>query len=494
MSKVRASYSQPMDTDQLSVTSRVPAHRKRSFQIPVSERRIMLIAGDLLAIELAVLGSLALWARDGHYAFDTKFILSETGWFFVLPALWLMLATVNDYYNLRVAARVGASLSRLALIVGEVMVVYLATFFLSPPGTLPRLFIAFYAVISLALIGLWRAARIFLIGWQGFQRRALVVGTGHEAEVMWRALKDEAAGDYEVVGMCASEFELAKMDHSLPYIGVASELPRLVATLGVTELVVTYSSDIPPDVFKNLLTCYERGAQVTPMARLYEQVTGRIPVEHIGEQFWSQALRDESHSFGLRLYTAWKRIADVVFALIGLLFFIPILPFLALAILFESRGPVFYKQTRVGKGGAHFQIYKLRTMRNDAENGTGAQWATKNDSRITRMGKFLRKTRLDELPQLFNMLRGDMSLIGPRPERPEFVDQLSEDIPYYRARLAVKPGLTGWAQVRFRYGNTSEDALRKLQYDLYYIRHQSLLLDIVIAFKTIGVMVTFAGM
>lgn len=480
--------------DRSAIHSHSQPHHARSFQVPISERRLMLIVGDLAAIEFSVLAALALWAQHAHYPFDVGFVISQLGWLVLLPALWLLLATVNDYYDLRVAARVGASLRRLTLIVGEVLAVYLATFFLSTPGTLPRRFIAYYAVISLVLIGLWRATRIFLIGWTGFRRRALVVGVGHEAELIWNTLKDEAAGDYEVLGLCASERDQMRTGGALPYLGVAVDLPNLVATFGVTELVVAYSNDMPPDVFKGLIACYEQGAQVTPMARLYEQVTGRVPIEHIGEQLWTLALRDESHSLRSRLFSVWKRLVDMLLALVGLALFALLFPFLALAIVIESPGAVFYTQVRLGKAGAPFRIFKLRTMRPDAEQDSGAQWTTRDDRRITHVGQFLRRTRLDEIPQLLNVLRGEMSLIGPRPERPEFVDELMVDIPYYRARLAVKPGLTGWAQVRFRYANSRADALRKLQYDLYYIRHQSPLLDTVIAFKTIGVMLMFQGM
>jgi exopolysaccharide biosynthesis polyprenyl glycosylphosphotransferase len=465
----------------------------RGLQMPVSERRVLLMAGDVVASEVSVYVALALWAQHAHMAFDLDFIGPQIHWFVVLPALWLLLATTNDYYNLRVAARVGASLRRLALIVVEVLVVYLATFFLSQPGSLPRRFIVYYAALSLVLVGLWRAARIFLIGWTGFRRRALIVGAGHEAEVIWQTLKDEAAGDYELLGLVASASELVDVEDAQRYLGTGAELRRLVMEYGVTELVMAYTNDVPQDVFEGLLACYEAGVQVTPMMRLYEQITGRLPIEHMSERLWSLVLPDEAHSLRANVYALWKRLTDIVLALIGLALFVLLLPMLALVITLDSRGPIFYTQTRLGLGGKPFRIVKLRSMVADAEADAGPQWAQENDSRITRVGRFLRRSRLDEVPQLINVLRGEMSIIGPRPERPEFVETLASEIPYYRARLAAKPGLTGWAQVRYRYGNTQEDAVRKLQYDLYYIRHQSPMLDLIIAMKTIGTMVTFAG-
>jgi lipopolysaccharide/colanic/teichoic acid biosynthesis glycosyltransferase len=169
------------------------------------------------------------------------------------------------------------------------------------------------------------------------------------------------------------------------------------------------------------------------------------------------------------------------------------LPPLALLIRLDSRGGVFYRQERLGRGGKPFQIVKLRTMVQDAEKMSGPQWAREDDPRITRVGRFLRKTRLDEVPQLWNVLRGEMSIVGPRPERSVFVEQLTKKIPFYRTRLLVAPGLTGWAQICYKYGNTEEDALIKLQYDLYYIRHQSLALDLLIMLRTLGKMLTFSG-
>ena len=223
------------------------------------------------------------------------------------------------------------------------------------------------------------------------------------------------------------------------------------------------------------MSCYEQGVSIVAMPVLYEQITGRVPIEHVGSHLWTLVLPLEKRTFGFGLYLLVRRLLDMVFALVGLLLFAPCLPVLAIAIKLTSRGPVFYRQVRLGRGGRPFVLVKLRTMKRNAESENGAQWAQKIDKRVTLVGGFLRKTRLDEAPQLLNVLRGEMSLVGPRPERPEFVERLEREIPFYRTRLAVDPGLTGWAQVRYRYGATTADALRKLQYDLYYIRHQSLL-------------------
>jgi exopolysaccharide biosynthesis polyprenyl glycosylphosphotransferase len=196
---------------------------------------------------------------------------------------------------------------------------------------------------------------------------------------------------------------------------------------------------------------------------------------------------------GQRAYRAVKRLADVIIAIVGLLLLAVILPILVLVIKLDSPGPIFYRQQRAGRAGRPFQLVKLRSMVVGAEKDGQARWADPDDERVTRVGRFLRSSRLDEVPQLFNVLKGDMSLIGPRPERPEFIAQLQEGIPFYRTRLAVRPGLTGWAQVNYPYANSVQDALVKLQYDLYYIKHQSLYLDLVILLKTIGVVLTMQG-
>jgi len=184
---------------------------------------------------------------------------------------------------------------------------------------------------------------------------------------------------------------------------------------------------------------------------------------------------------------------DLLAALIGLIATGLILPWVALGNALSSPGPIFYKQRRVGQGGREFEMYKFRSMRLDAERETGAVWACEDDNRVTPVGRWLRRTRLDELPQFINVLRGEMSLIGPRPERPEFVAELAHTIPFYRARHAVKPGITGWAQIRYHYGNSPQDARVKLEYDLYYVKHASLFLDLMIVLQTIPVMVSGGG-
>jgi sugar transferase (PEP-CTERM system associated) len=225
------------------------------------------------------------------------------------------------------------------------------------------------------------------------------------------------------------------------------------------------------------------------LASVYEEYTGKIAVENLRPSWFifSTGFRKT------RALLAAKRVFDIALSLFGLIVGFPVMLAVALLVKLTSRGPVFYHQERVGLGGRTFQVHKFRSMRQDAEAATGPVWSAKNDSRITPTGHFLRRTRLDELPQMWNVLRGDMSIVGPRPERPTFVAELTEKIPFYGQRHVVKPGLTGWAQVRYTYGASVEDAIEKLQYDLYYIKNLSLALDVVIVLETIKTVVLRRG-
>jgi exopolysaccharide biosynthesis polyprenyl glycosylphosphotransferase len=239
------------------------------------------------------------------------------------------------------------------------------------------------------------------------------------------------------------------------------------------------------------MDAYVRGIAIIPMPLLYERITGRVPVEHV-DSHWTIVLPIDGKTI-FNPYPVLKRLADIGLALLGLTIFLLLFPLIAMLIRLDSSGSIFYSQERVGLNGRVFRIYKFRSMVADAEKDSGAIFSQQGDPRVTRMGRLMRKTRLDEFPQLVNILRGDMSLIGPRPERPEHIRRLTKKIPFYRTRLVVRPGLTGWAQVRYGYGSDDEDALIKLQYDLYYIRHQSFLLDMNILVRTIGRVLKMSG-
>jgi exopolysaccharide biosynthesis polyprenyl glycosylphosphotransferase len=259
----------------------------------------------------------------------------------------------------------------------------------------------------------------------------------------------------------------------------------------VPELILAITRDISTPLFHALMECKEQGVQITLMPVLFEQLTGQVPIEHIGDN-WNVALPLDSAEAG-GFFPIVKRIFDVTGALLGVSLFVLCLPFIILAIRLDSPGPIFYSQERVGKGGKVFKLLKLRTMVSDAERDGHALRAQAHDPRITRVGRILRKMRLDEMPQLLNILKGDMSAVGPRPERPEHLAELDRLIPFHRLRNAVKPGMAGWAVVNYDYVDSVEDARIRLQYDLYYIKHQSLWLDFLILLRTMGHMFMLKG-
>ena len=468
-----------------------PGRRNRP-QLKVSERRWVLRLGDIAATEIAVLLSLLIWSIvDGRRPYTLAFILEQGYWLALLPGLWLILASANDFYDLQLAGVRMATAGRLVAITLQLVVVYLIIFFLSPREDLPRLFILYYGATSFLLIMVWRLARPQLMGWASERRRALIVGSNWGGELIAQAIREHAPGQYELVGAIDGPEEAGVGVDGLPVLGTGQEMLAIARQYGVTEVVVATPCELTGDLFRGVMDCHEQGISIVPMTLLYERLTGRVPVEYVGKD-WAIILPIELASI-FDPYPLLKRLFDLVLATFGMALFAVLLPFIALAMQLDSPGPIFFAQTRVGKGGKPFQIVKLRSMIPDAERATGAVFASKNDRRITRVGRLLRKSRLDEVPQLWNVLRGEMSLIGPRPERPEFIAELSAEIPFYRARLAVKPGVTGWAQVRYGYGSDTADHLMKLQYDLYYVRHHSLLLDLQIAVRTAGKMLSLAG-
>ena len=265
-----------------------------------------------------------------------------------------------------------------------------------------------------------------------------------------------------------------------PRLGDVAEIERILERHAIDEVVVDVALTSHPAVGAAVLHCLDQHCRVTDQPTFVETLLGETPIDNITAHWFLIA-----DVRGTGSYDAVKRLVDTVAALVGLLVTLPLLPLIVLAIRLDSRGPAFYRQIRLGQNGRPFRIVKFRTMCNDAE-ADGARWATPNDARVTRLGRFLRKSRIDELPQLWNILTGDMSIVGPRPERPEFVEQLAEWIPHYRQRHLIKPGLTGWAQIHYGYGDSVDDAQRKLCYDLYYLKHRSVDFDFAIIIRTLG--------
>lgn len=479
------------DTSESNMIFAPSLSKKRRIQLRLSERRLVLVAGDMLAIFISIIVALGIWAYIGELAYDTSFILSQAIWFFVLTSLWALLANANGYYDFSIAADLWASVQRLILITGQLIVIYVFVFFFAERGSLPRLFIAYYSFLSFSLMFLWRLLNPALIGWASAERRILIIGTDWAASTIIETLQQHAAHAYNIVGIISETPTEETRLNGIKIKGSGHDLVDVIKAESISEIIVTSTRELPGDIFQAVMDAYELGIAITPMPILYERVTERVPVEHVGDN-WAVVLPISGTS-AFNPYPLLKRLIDIFLALIGFAIFIPIFPFIALAIYLDSPGNIFYSQIRTGLNGKPYLIYKLRSMKPNAEQDTGAVFAQKADNRITRVGNIMRKSRLDELPQLWNILKGEMSMIGPRPERPEHVQRLQEKIPFYRTRHILRPGVTGWAQVRYGYGANDDDALVKLQYDLYYIRHQSLMLDFSILLRTVGKVVRMSG-
>lgn len=322
-------------------------------------------------------------------------------------------------------------------------------------------------------------------------RRVLIVGTGAEAKSVEESLKTIGYPRYAVVGFYEAGAGDASSRPLTPRVYARdNDFVELARRLRVQEVIVAVREQrggVLP--LRELLECRINGIPVTDLAGFYERVRGQVPIESLKASWliYGQGFAQD----GLR--TVIKRAFDIVASMVLLILASPVMLLAAAAIVLESGMPIIYRQERVGRGGRTFTCLKFRSMRTDAEKDGIARWATAGDSRITRVGRFMRKTRIDELPQLINVLRGDMSLVGPRPERPCFVNQLKEQIRFYDVRHSVKPGLTGWAQVRYSYGASVEDASKKLEYDLYYVKNHSLFLDFLILVETVRVILFREG-
>ncbi|MBT1070900.1 TIGR03013 family PEP-CTERM/XrtA system glycosyltransferase [Geobacter chapellei] len=370
-------------------------------------------------------------------------------------------------------------------------------YYLNPSVMLGRGILA----ISIALFALfqflWHVIYLECRHHPRFSERIIILGTGALAQQMGQ-LAASRGNFYCVAGYasCSGDNDHVREGDEgfspLPPEAIVSTSEDLLASAiaGRADLIVVALSErrgIFP--LRDVLRCKLNGIEIMDAPSFYERVTGSLMLEQITPSWiiFSSGFRRTS------LLALFKRLSDIVLSIIGLLLTASFLPFIALAIKLDSRGPLFFSQVRVGNREKLFRLYKFRTMGQDAEKASGAVWAEKNDPRVTRVGAFLRDTRIDEIPQLFNVLKGDMSFIGPRPERPEFVENLKKLIPYYSKRHFIKPGVTGWAQVRYPYGASVHDAVEKLRYDLYYIKHYSVVLDLLIFFETIKVVVFGKG-
>jgi exopolysaccharide biosynthesis polyprenyl glycosylphosphotransferase len=324
-------------------------------------------------------------------------------------------------------------------------------------------------------------------------RRVLVVGAGVTGQAFIKEYKKLSPPPYYLVGLLDDDPTLqSKKVFDYSVVGDSRRLLEIVDEENITDIIVAISGKIKPRMFRMILDAQEQGVEITRFPTAFETLTGRIPVQYLEADWMIRSFVDENtpNSF----YEFTKRIMDIIGGFLGsVLFVFVIVPIVSIATLIDSGWPIFFSQTRVGKGGRNYTIFKFRTMVLDAEKDGNPILAQEKDDRVTRWGRFMRKVRLDETPQFLNVLKGDMSLVGPRPERPELMEHFQKHIPFYRARVLDKPGITGWAQVNFDYAATLDEMVTKLEYDLYYIKHRSLRLDLIILLRTIGTVIGFKG-
>ena len=315
-----------------------------------------------------------------------------------------------------------------------------------------------------------------------YSRKFLIVGTDRKSRLSPAGSGDALSRRYRLIGYLTTDaIEVGRWIDGYPVLGTVDDIERICIEHQVNEIVVGRVASKNPWLVDKTLTCLRLGCRVTNLSTFYEEVLSEVPAALLEPNWFLFA--DLKHYREAQLIV--KRAFDITCSLIGLLLSLPLWPLLALLIRLDSPGPVFYGQVRIGLNGRPFRLHKFRTMHVGAE-ANGHAWAAENDPRVTGVGRYLRKLRFDELPQLWNVLLGEMSMVGPRPERPEFVEELAVTIRFFNERHLIKPGLTGWAQIHYRYGASVEDALRKLQLDLWYIKHMSLELDLSILLRTLG--------
>jgi len=452
------------------------------FNRYVSTRRLTLFAGELLLI----FGSVALAAAVQHTP-----NLDENLWKIGLVTVICQLCLYyNDFYDLTLVHSSRELIVRLLQAAGAASIVLAALYFVAPQLMIGNgIFVSALFVFVIAILG-WRLAFNQITGSLKLEERLLIVGTSETARKVARQILDQHEFAYRVVGFIDNDpSRVGQRIVNPAIIGTPDDIDRLVAEHHIDRIVVGLSDRRGQLPVEELVRAKLSGVRVEDATTTYERVTGKILIDDLRPSWliFSDGFRVS------RLSRVMKRSIDLVLAAALAAVTVPAMLLTALAIRLEDGRPVLYRQERVGENGRTFVLSKFRSMHKDAEKSGTPQWATSDDDRVTHVGRVIRTTRLDELPQLWNVIRGDMSFVGPRPERPFFVDELSRAIPFYQQRHAVKPGLTGWAQVKYRYGSSLEDAMEKLRYDLYYIKHLSVIFDLTIVFDTVKVVLFGKG-
>jgi sugar transferase (PEP-CTERM system associated) len=451
------------------------------FNRYVSPRGLTVFGCEILLI----FGSVAIAARAHGAGAD---VVADLWKIALVTGLCQVCFYYNDLYDLTVVHSNRELLIRLLQAAGAASIIIAILYVLMPSVAMgDGIFVSSLVIFLIAIIA-WRLLFNRLAYASHLEERVLIVGSGPTARMVARQIQSQHDFGYRVVGFINDE----QNGHGAlnpATVGAAEDIPRIVRDYDVDRIVVGLSDRRGHLPISELLHAKLSGIRVEDATTMYERLTGKILIDDL-KPSWLIF----SDGFVISRWTRlWKRAIDLLLASVGFVLAAPFTLLTALAVYLDSDGPILYCQDRVGEHGQVFTVYKFRSMRVDAEKAGTPIWAKDQDERVTRIGRIIRKTRLDELPQLWNVLSGDMSFVGPRPERPFFVEQLAGEIPYYQQRHAVKPGVTGWAQIKYQYGSSVEDAMEKLRYDLYYIKHLSIALDLSIVFDTVKVIMFGKG-
>lgn len=459
----------------------------KDIHFEVSERKILLRIFDVISVLLS------LYLVGIVFKFN-YFNISETNfyWTIVLGVYLNFIGSVFEMYNLQVASNQFQVIKSIILTSSITVLIYLLTPLFTPELPTNRIQILIFFIAIFIALFIWRMIYVRFFASNRFSKKVILICDKEQLKELVHAL-ESADPHYRVLGFVNSDSANIKTKDNLKIKNIdINNLEEFVKKNSISEIVIASqkTDGITVNLYNQLIHLLENGYIIREYTQVYENITQRIPVQYVSRDFYRYFPFSRSNQN--HFYLIIVRFFEIVFSLIGLLIGIVILPLILIGNLFGNRGKLFYTQERVGKNGKIFNIVKYRTMVKNAEQ-EGAVFATTNDSRVTPFGKIMRKSRMDEIPQFINILKGDMAVIGPRPERPIFVNEIAEVMPFYETRHVIKPGLTGWAQVNYSYGETIDDSLIKLQYDLYYIKHRSIFLDVNIVFKTLSTVLLYRG-
>ena len=460
--------------------------KQKKIHFEVSERKVLLRLLDLIVVFV----SLFLIGNLSHFDY---FEISNSNfyWTLVLAFYLLIFGTVFEMYNLQVASNQFQVTKSIILTTSFTVLLYLLTPIYTPTLPSNRIQIVYFFFAILAALFIWRMVYVRFLASNRFIKKVVLICDTEQLEELVIGL-ESADPHYKVIGYVnsdsGSDLEASNYVARIPSDG----LEEFVRSGAVSEIVIASqkTDGITVSLYNQLLYLLEGGFIIREYTQAYESICQRIPVQYVARDFYRYFPFSRSNQN--HLYLLFVRIVEILISLIGISIGIVLLPLILVGNALGNRGNLFYTQKRVGKNGEIFKILKFRTMVKNAEKD-GAVFTKKKDSRITAFGKFLRKTRIDEFPQFVNVLMGDMAVIGPRPERPVFVNEIASVMPFYQTRHVIKPGLTGWAQVNYSYGDSIDDSLIKLQYDLYYIKHRSIFLDTNIMVKTFSTVLFYRG-